>query len=189
VSAVVPGRDEIILTTPDGATLCNSLACARAGQAAQVIATYGTLNDPGAGYHDRSALWRDCWGQSCPLCGTCWEQNRQVAAKYRPGLVVIDNRPAAAPPTGGPGVTAAYRPAPGGTDSDAQRWREAAQLRTEHRAWIVIWLASGSCFKAYRRLPGARRDTALSAATRSQMAALIAQAEQPTAAQPGPGTR
>jgi hypothetical protein len=29
------------------------------------------------------------------------EQTRQVAIKYRPGLVVIDNRPAAAPPTGG----------------------------------------------------------------------------------------
>jgi hypothetical protein len=86
----------------------------------------------------------------------------------------------------------APRPAPGGTDSDDQRWREAAQLRAEHRGWIIIWLASGNCFKAYRRLPGARRDTALSAATRGQIAALIAQAEQPTAARParrGPGTR
>jgi S-adenosyl methyltransferase len=89
----------------------------------------------------------------------------------------------------GPGVTPAHRPAlgrmtPSGTDGDAQRWREAAQLRTEHRGWIVIWLASGNCFKAYRRLPGARRDTAISAATRAEMADLIGQAEQAAAARP-----
>jgi hypothetical protein len=71
-------------------------------------------------------------------------------------------------------------------------WREAARLRAEHRGWIVIWLASRNCFKAYRRLPGARRDTALSAATAGQMADLIGRAEQATTARParrGPGTR
>jgi hypothetical protein len=57
-------------------------------------------------------------------------------------------------------------------------WREAARLRGEHRGWVVIWLAPEGCFKAYRRLPGARRDTALSAATASEMAAQIRQAEQ-----------
>jgi len=97
VTAAAPGWDEIILTTPDGATLCNSLGCARARRAAQVVAMFGIFNDPGAGYHDRGALWRECWGQSYPLCGTCWEQTRQVAAKYRPGLVVIDTRAATAP--------------------------------------------------------------------------------------------
>ena len=95
MTAAAPGRDEIIVTAPDGDTLCNSLGCARAGRTAQVIATYGTLNDPGAGYHHRGALWRESWGHSYPLCGTCWQQTRQVAAKYRPGLVVIDARPAA----------------------------------------------------------------------------------------------
>jgi hypothetical protein len=72
------------------------------------------------------------------------------------------------------------RPAPAGTGSDIndQRWREAAQLRAGHKSWIVIWLAPENCFKAYRRLPGARRDTALSAATPAQMADLIVQAEQ-----------
>jgi len=48
-----PGHDQIVLTTPDGAVLCNSLACARAGRAAELIVTYGVLNDPGASYHDR----------------------------------------------------------------------------------------------------------------------------------------
>jgi hypothetical protein len=57
-------------------------------------------------------------------------------------------------------------------------WREAARLRAERRGWIVIWLAPESCFRAYRRLPGARRDTALSAATADELAALIGQAEQ-----------
>jgi hypothetical protein len=88
-------------------------------------------------------------------------------------------------------VTTAPRPAPGGTtpggtapgstDSDAQRWREAAQLRAERKGWIIIWLAPEGCFKAYRRLPGARRDTALSAATSAEMDALIGRAEQATA--------
>jgi len=61
---------------------------------------------------------------------------------------------------------------------EAARWREAARLRAEHRGWIVIWLAPEHCFRAYRRLPGARRDTAISADTSAQMADLIGQAEQ-----------
>jgi hypothetical protein len=69
--------------------------------------------------------------------------------------------------------------APGGGDGgDDARWREAARLRAERRGWIVIWLAPENCFRAYRRLPGARRDTALSAATADEMDALIGQAEQ-----------
>jgi hypothetical protein len=90
VSAPFPGRDEIILTAPGSAELCNSLACARAGRAAEVVATLGTLNDAAAGYYDRAGLWRDQWGRSYLLCGICWEQTRQVAAKYRPGLVIAD---------------------------------------------------------------------------------------------------
>jgi hypothetical protein len=60
-------------------------------------------------------------------------------------------------------------------------WREAARLRAERRSWIIIWLAAEQCFRAYRRLPGARRDTALSAATSAEMADLISQAEQAAA--------
>jgi hypothetical protein len=66
-------------------------------------------------------------------------------------------------------------------------WREAARLRSRFRAWIVIWLASENCFRAYRRLPGARRDTALSATTSAEMADLIGQAEQ-AARTPSPRT-
>jgi hypothetical protein len=62
-------------------------------------------------------------------------------------------------------------------DEDAS-WREAARLRRESKGWIVVWLAPENCFRAYRRLPGARRDTALSAATAGEMADLINQAEQ-----------
>jgi hypothetical protein len=83
----------------------------------------------------------------------------------------------------------APRPAPGrralsSTAIDAQRWQQAAQLRADHKGWIVVWLAPENCFKAYRRLPGARRDTALSAATSAEMADLIGQAEQATRTPP-----
>ncbi len=70
---------------------------------------------------------------------------------------------------------AAHRAA---ADEDASRWEQAARLRAEHRGWVVIWLASEARFRAYRRLPGARRDTALSAATAIGMAAQITQTEQ-----------
>jgi hypothetical protein len=71
-------------------------------------------------------------------------------------------------------------------DTQAQRdedacWREAARLRSQFRGWIVVWLARENCYRAYRRLPGARRDTALSAATSGEMADLIGQAEQAAA--------
>jgi hypothetical protein len=74
-------------------------------------------------------------------------------------------------------VTAGSPERPG----DDARWREAARLRAERRGWIVVWLAPENCFRAYRRLPGARRDTALSAATADEMDALIGQAEQAAA--------
>jgi hypothetical protein len=62
-------------------------------------------------------------------------------------------------------------------DEDAC-WREAARLRSQFRGWIIIWLARENCYRAYRRLPGARRDTALSAATSAEMTDLISQAER-----------
>jgi hypothetical protein len=67
-------------------------------------------------------------------------------------------------------------------------WREAARLRRGHRGWVIIWLAAEQRFRACRRLPGARRDTALSAATASEMAGLITQAEQPAARRAGKPT-
>lgn len=63
-------------------------------------------------------------------------------------------------------------------DTDAQRWQEAEQLRQEHRGWVVVWLAAEAEFRAYRRMPGARRDTALKAASASHIKAQITQAEQ-----------
>ena len=74
--------------------------------------------------------------------------------------------------------------APASQERDQQDvcWREAARLRSEFRGWIVVWLAPENCYRAYRRLPGARRDTAISAATPDEMAALIGQAEQAAAA-------
>ena len=77
----------------------------------------------------------------------------------------------------GPEKTA---PAAPGTaaDEDASRWEQAARLRVERRGWVVIWLASEARFRAYRRLHGARHDTALSAATAGEMAAQITQAER-----------
>jgi hypothetical protein len=63
-------------------------------------------------------------------------------------------------------------------DDDASRWREAARLRRDHPHWVVIWLAPIRKYRAYARLPGARRDTALTASTPAGLADQIGQAEQ-----------
>lgn len=75
---------------------------------------------------------------------------------------------------------------PARQEEDAS-WQEATRLRREHRGWIVVWLAPKKCFRAYRRLAGARRDTALSAATSGEMATLIGQAEHAATARRGAG--
>jgi hypothetical protein len=78
-----------------------------------------------------------------------------------------------------PGRDNATPPAASGrADEDAACWEQAARLRAEHRGWIVIWLSPEARFRAYRRLPGARHDTTLSAAAPAEMAAQIRQAEQ-----------
>jgi hypothetical protein len=102
VTATAPGHDEVVLTAPQGAWLCHSLACAQAGRAAEVVVTFGVLNDPGASPYSREALWRECWHTPVPMCGACWQRSRQVAARYRPRLVVIDaTRAPAAPQASG----------------------------------------------------------------------------------------
>jgi len=73
--------------------------------------------------------------------------------------------------------------APGDTphqenDADAKAWREAKELRQEYRGWIVVWLAAESEFRAYRRLPGTHRDTALHATTARDIAVQITEAEE-----------
>jgi hypothetical protein len=69
-------------------------------------------------------------------------------------------------------------PPPAAVDDDAHRWGEAARVRREHPRWVVIWLAPIQRFRAYARLPGARRDTALTARTPAGLAGLITHAEQ-----------
>ena len=67
-----------------------------------VVVTFGVLNDPGAGYHHRGALWRESWHKPVPMCGACWESCRQAAVRYRPGLTVTGAAdPAAAQSSGG----------------------------------------------------------------------------------------
>jgi hypothetical protein len=63
-------------------------------------------------------------------------------------------------------------------EADRWGWQQATRLRQEHPGWVVIWLSPASEFRAYGRLPGARRDTALTARTPARLAALIGQVEQ-----------
>ena len=80
-----PGRDEIILTRPQGRHLCNDRAHRNAGRLAEVIVTFGQFGEPG---HD--PYWRECWGRSFPMCSQCWRQASQAAAKDRPHLIITD---------------------------------------------------------------------------------------------------
>lgn len=185
VTIARPGRDEVILTAPASPRLCNSRACARVGRLAEVIVTYGVLTDPGFRMDDRSALWPESWGRSVPMCAGCWADTRQVAVKYRPGLVIRDHTGPAAmlqPPQGQnmtvPGAVPVGQD--GAAEDYADRWREAARLRREHPRWIVVWLVQSRQYEAYERLPGARRDSALTASTAGDLADLMSQAEQAT---------
>jgi hypothetical protein len=63
-------------------------------------------------------------------------------------------------------------------DNSAARWGEAAELRREYPGWVVIWLAAFAEFRAYRRMPGARHVTVLTAATSQEIAAQIDQAQR-----------
>jgi hypothetical protein len=62
---------------------------------------------------------------------------------------------------------------------DAACWQEAARLRRAFEGWVIIWLAPAREYRAYKRLPGARRDTTLTATTPEGLAAAISQAQQP----------
>jgi hypothetical protein len=90
VTIADPGHDEIVLSKPGRPDLCNSRACVRAGRLADVVVSYGVLNDRGATPHDRAALWPESWGHSVPMCAGCWATTRPVAERYRPGLVIRD---------------------------------------------------------------------------------------------------
>jgi hypothetical protein len=66
------------------------------------------------------------------------------------------------------------------SSEDECRWQEAARLRREHPAWLVIWLASARQYRAYRRASQARHETTLCAGTPDELVAVILQAEQAT---------
>jgi hypothetical protein len=66
--ASAPGRDEIIVTTPAGRTLCHSREHTRLGCLAEVVVTFGEL---GTGAWGKDALWPDSWGRSYVMCGEC----------------------------------------------------------------------------------------------------------------------
>jgi hypothetical protein len=78
-------------------------------------------------------------------------------------------------------VNQAGHPADAPPGEDAARWRDAARLRAEHSGWVIVWLARAGQFRAYKRLPGARRDTSLTAATADALGTRIAAAEQAAA--------
>jgi hypothetical protein len=69
-------------------------------------------------------------------------------------------------------LAALRRDFPGAHDEadEAARWNEAAQLRDGNPGWVVVWLAPSREFRAYRRMPGARRDTILAAPTAGGLA-------------------
>jgi hypothetical protein len=75
----------------------------------------------------------------------------------------------------GPGPASGRPPDSG---DETEHWREAARLREEHAGWVVVWLARDRQYKAYKRMPGARRDTALAASTAADLSAQITDAEQ-----------
>ena len=66
-------------------------------------------------------------------------------------------------------------------DDDSWRWQEVSRLNGQHPKWVVIWHRERSEFRAYGRLPGARRDTALSALTPTRLSDLITQTEEAAA--------
>lgn len=65
---------------------------------------------------------------------------------------------------------------PTATD-DAARWRAAKQLRRENPRWVVIWLASAGCYRAYP-LFRAPRGTKLTAASPEQLTGQMNQIRQ-----------
>jgi hypothetical protein len=62
-------------------------------------------------------------------------------------------------------------------DSDADRWREVAQLRNEYPDYVIIWLAPTRQFRAYP-LKQSRRPDALTAATAEGLAEQISRARR-----------
>ena len=79
-----PGHDEIIVTVPDGRTVCHARGHARLGVLAEVVVTFGDLGTR----WQPDAVFQDCRGRSYPMCRECWQAARQVAQARRPALVI-----------------------------------------------------------------------------------------------------
>jgi hypothetical protein len=79
-----PGHDQIIVTAPDGRTVCNSRGHARLGVLAEVVVTFGELGTK----WQPDAVFQDCWSRSYAMCGECWQAAREVAQARRPALVI-----------------------------------------------------------------------------------------------------
>jgi hypothetical protein len=101
VTTAEPGHDEVVLTPPDGTYLGNILASARAGRAAEVVMTYGTLNDPHA-YHQACGALRPVLGRVVPDAQRLLGQDPPGRGQVPARLAVIDvGAPATPKPSGG----------------------------------------------------------------------------------------
>jgi hypothetical protein len=98
VITAYPGYDEIILTMPDSPRLCHSRACSQAGRLAQVIVTYGVLNDPGTSPHSSDALWPESWGPVLPDVRGVLGTDPACRGQDRPRLVIRDTTRSPATP-------------------------------------------------------------------------------------------
>jgi hypothetical protein len=85
-----PGRDEIVLASPQGQPPCQDREHRTSGRLAEVIVTFGQLADPGSYPYSPDALWPECWGRSFAMCGQCWKRTRQVARAARESVLIRD---------------------------------------------------------------------------------------------------
>jgi hypothetical protein len=72
--------------------VCHARGHARLGVLAEVVVTFGELGTR----WQAGAVFQDCWGRSCPMCGECWQATREVAQARRPALVITGTSPAQA---------------------------------------------------------------------------------------------
>jgi hypothetical protein len=86
VSPPQAGRDEIVLSAPDGECLCFLVDHTIAGWHAQFIVTFGQFGTPGV-----DATWPQSWGRSCLMCRYCADAAIELVKKVRPNLVVRDH--------------------------------------------------------------------------------------------------
>jgi len=119
-----------------------------------------------------------------------WEQyDAQVPGPQpatAPGRAAPARRCAERPPRAGGQMNQDAPAAAAVQAEDDAHWREAGRLRRGHPGWVVLWIAKAREYRAYRRLPGTRRDARLAAPTPGDLAAQITAAEG-TSLPPSPG--